>query len=57
MVELGQLERNHQEFEKRKTRVVAVSIEGLDDAKKTQADFPHLVVVADPERSCPMCCK
>jgi len=47
MIELGQLERRHQDFEKHNTRVFAVSVEGLDDARKTQADFPHLVVISD----------
>jgi peroxiredoxin len=47
MVELGQLEAHHDEFAKRHTRVVAVSVDGLDDSKKTQQDFPHLTVVAD----------
>ena len=50
MVELGQLERGHEDFARRKVRVIAVSMEGLDDAKKTQADFPHLVVLADDGR-------
>ena len=47
MIELGQLEAHHDEFAKRHTRVVAVSVDGLDDSKKTQQDFPHLAVVAD----------
>src|SRR5215831_18242892 len=47
MVELGQLETHHDEFAKRYTRVVAVSVDGLDDSKKTLQDFPHLTVVAD----------
>ena len=47
MVELGQLEAHHDEFAKRHTRVVAVSVDGLDDSKKTQQDFPQLTVVAD----------
>jgi peroxiredoxin len=50
MIELGQLEGQHQEFAKRKTRVVVASLEGLEKAKKTQEQFPHLVVVADAER-------
>ena len=50
MIELGQLEKQHGEFEKRKTRVVVISIEDQEAAKATQADFPHLVVVADTER-------
>src|SRR5262245_28477194 len=47
MVELGQLEAHHDEFAKRNTRIVAVSVDSLDDSKKTQQDFPHLTVVAD----------
>jgi peroxiredoxin len=50
MVELGQLERRHEDFESRHVRVIAISMEGIDDAKKTQADFPHLVVLADEGR-------
>ncbi len=50
MIELGQLERRHDEFTMRNTRVIAVSVEGPDDAKKTQADFPHLLVLADEGR-------
>jgi peroxiredoxin len=47
MIELGQLERRHEDFERRQARVVVVSVEGLDDAKQTQKDFPHLVVLSD----------
>lgn len=50
MVELGELESAWREFEKRKVRVVVVSLEGADDAKATQADFPHLQIVSDPDR-------
>jgi alkyl hydroperoxide reductase subunit AhpC len=50
MTELVQLERRHEDFARRNTRVLVASMEGLDDAKKTQADFPHLVVLADHER-------
>ena len=31
-------------------RIIVVSMEGLDDAKKTQEQFPHLVVLADEGR-------
>ena len=51
MIELGQLEAHHQEFEKRDTQVVVISIESQKDAQLTQKDFPHLVVVADSERT------
>ena len=47
MIELGQLEAHHDEFAKRHTRVVAVSVDGLDDSKKTQQNVPQLTVVAD----------
>jgi peroxiredoxin len=50
MMELGQLAAEHGEFDKRKTRIVAVSLEDQEKAAKTQADFPHLLVVADSER-------
>jgi alkyl hydroperoxide reductase subunit AhpC len=50
MIELGQLERRHEDFARKNTRVIAISVEGLDDAKKTQADFPHLMVIADSGR-------
>jgi alkyl hydroperoxide reductase subunit AhpC len=50
MTELVQLERRHEDFGKRNTRVVVASMEGLDDARKTQADFPHLLVLADEKR-------
>jgi peroxiredoxin len=47
MAELGELESHHAAFKEKKTRVVVVSVEGPEDAKKTQADFPNLIVVAD----------
>jgi peroxiredoxin len=49
MIELGQLEAHHDEFAKRHTRVVAVSVDGLDDSKKTKQNFPHLAIVADTD--------
>jgi alkyl hydroperoxide reductase subunit AhpC len=50
MIELGQLERRHEDFARRNTRVIAVSVEGTDDARQTQAQFPHLLVLADQGR-------
>jgi alkyl hydroperoxide reductase subunit AhpC len=50
MLELGQLERRHEDFARRQARVIAVSVEGTEDAKATQSDFPHLLVIADKER-------
>ena len=50
MIELVQLERRHEDFAKRNTRIIAVSIEDVDDAQKTQAENPHLTVLADHSR-------
>jgi peroxiredoxin len=51
MIELGELERRHEAFARRQVRVVAVSLEEPDEAKRTQEEFPHLVVVADSQRN------
>jgi alkyl hydroperoxide reductase subunit AhpC len=50
MIELGQLERRHDDFARRNTRVIVVSLEGPEDANRTQADFKHLLVLADQGR-------
>src|SRR5262245_38038090 len=50
MIELGELERRHEDFAKRNARVIVSSVEGTDDAAKTQAQFPHLFVLADQGR-------
>src|ERR1041385_7440734 len=50
MVELGELEKNHEEFAKRQVRVVVISNDDQQTAQLTQADFPHLLVVADAEQ-------
>src|SRR5438445_12567447 len=50
MIELGQLEEHHGEFAKRNTRVVAVSVDDFEKSKETQEKYPHLVIVADPDR-------
>jgi peroxiredoxin len=51
MIELGQLERRHEDFARRNARVIVVSLEGPEDAEQTQAQFPHLLVLADQGRS------
>ena len=51
MIELGQLEATHEEFEKRGVRVMVASIEGQEEARQTQEQFPHLTVVADSNRA------
>jgi peroxiredoxin len=50
MLELGQLERRHEDFKRRNTRVIVVSLDGVADAAKTQADFPDLTVLSDEKR-------
>src|SRR3954447_16415301 len=50
MIELGQLERRHEDFDRRNTRVIAVSLEGVALARQTQDDYPHLLVLADEGR-------
>jgi peroxiredoxin len=50
MTELGELESHFQEFAKRNNRVVAVSMDDREDAQKSQAQFPHLMVVADTDQ-------
>ena len=51
MIELGQLEKHHAEFEKRNVRLIVSSVEGREDAEQTQASFPHLMIVSDESRS------
>src|SRR5579862_9873545 len=51
MQELGELDRRHEDFTQRGLRVVAVSVDGLDDTAKMQQRFPHLIVLGDPQHS------
>ena len=51
MVELGELEKRHQDFENRHVRVVAISNDDQPTAQATQADFPHLLIISDPEQN------
>lgn len=51
MVELGQLEKNHEEFTQRGVAVFVVSPDELEDAKRTKSKFPHLNVVSDANMS------
>jgi alkyl hydroperoxide reductase subunit AhpC len=50
MIELVQLERRHEDFAKRNTRVLVASLEGLEEARNSQTQCPHLVVLADEGR-------
>src|SRR5262245_10122419 len=49
MVELGELENRHEDFTRRNTRILAVSLETPEVVAQTQAKFPHLKLVADGE--------
>jgi len=51
MVELGQLEKEHKLFDDRSVRIIAVSNDDLKDTQETQAKFPHLVIVSDPQQA------
>jgi peroxiredoxin len=47
MIELGELERRHQDFDQRNVRIFAISSDPLEDARLNQADFPHLKLISD----------
>jgi peroxiredoxin len=49
MVELGELEKRHADFESRSVGIFAIANDDLDTTKLTQAKFPHLTIVADPD--------
>jgi len=50
MIELGELEKRHADFEHKNTRIVAASVESQKAAQKTQAEHPHLTIVSDRDR-------
>lgn len=50
MRELGELDSQSAEFSKRGVRIVAVSVDDLEETAKTQQRFPHLIVLGDPEK-------
>jgi len=50
MMELGELEKRHQDFEQRKTRIFAISSDDPETARLTQKDFPHLSIVSDAQQ-------
>jgi peroxiredoxin len=49
MVELGELEKRHADFDKRNVRIVAISPDNVDDTKKTQEKFSHVTVLSDED--------
>lgn len=50
MTELVQLDKRHSDFAGRNARVIVVSMDGLEDSRRTQSQFPHLVVLSDSGR-------
>jgi len=50
MMELGELEKRHQDFDQRKTRIFAISSDDPETARLTQKDFPHLSIVSDAQQ-------
>jgi peroxiredoxin len=50
MVELGELERRHQDFDQRNVRIFAISQDPLEDARLNQSDFPHLQLISDADQ-------
>jgi peroxiredoxin len=51
MLELGELDKSILEFKKRDARIVAVSVDGLEDTKVVQEKFPHLLLLSDAKQS------
>jgi peroxiredoxin len=51
MVELGQLEKHHAEFDSRGVNIVAASLDDLDETGKTQHQFRHLTILSDHDES------
>jgi len=51
MIELGQLEKHHGEFDARGVRILAVSLDDVADSQETQTKFPHLTILSDHDES------
>jgi len=51
MLELGGLEKHHEEFDKRKIRIVVVSNDDQATAAMTQTQFPDLIVISDAQQN------
>lgn len=47
MVELGELENRAVDFAQRNVRLIAVSVDGLEDTARTQSRFLHLIALSD----------
>jgi len=50
LMELDHLERRQEDFARKNIRVVVVSLDDKEKSAKTQAQFPHLTVVADSDK-------
>jgi alkyl hydroperoxide reductase subunit AhpC len=50
MIELGELEKRHEAFEKKNVRLVVVSNDDEETSTDTQKKFPHLVVISDEKQ-------
>jgi len=51
LMELGQLDERNRDFAGRNTRIVVASLDTLETSAKTQAQFPHLTIVADVDKN------
>src|SRR6476659_1715459 len=51
MAELGQLNKRHEDFARRKVQVVAVSLDTEELSRETQDSLKHVRVVADHDRN------
>src|SRR6266481_1089548 len=49
MVELGELEKRHADFDKRNVNVIAIANDNLELTRKTQEKFPHLTIISDED--------
>src|SRR4051812_40471182 len=50
MIELVELEKHHDEFAKRDTRIIVASNDNAEESLKTQKEYPHLIVLADADQ-------
>jgi peroxiredoxin len=51
MIELGEFERDHAEFDRRGVHMFAISNDTPEDVQRNQADLPHVVFLADQDQS------
>jgi peroxiredoxin len=51
MIQLDQMQARHEDFAKRNAQILAVSLDSVEDTKKTQDRFKNLVLLSDAEKS------